>query len=64
MAAGQKACKKCKAIVEGAGPCKVCGSDEFSDNSKGKIIIINPTESEIAKNLNITQKGLFAVKLN
>ncbi|MCA9485593.1 MAG: hypothetical protein KC506_01990 [Nanoarchaeota archaeon] len=36
--------------------------DGFTDTWKGKIVVINPEESEIAKNLKIQKKGEFAVK--
>jgi DNA-directed RNA polymerase subunit E" len=57
-----KACRKCKAIVEGS-KCAKCGSDEISDSSKGKIIVLKPEESEIAKNLKLKDKGSYALKL-
>lgn len=59
---GQKACKVCRTIYEGA-QCPNCGSQEFSDNFKGKIRVLDSENSEIAKHLNIKKKGLFAVKL-
>lgn len=36
--------------------------EDFTDTWKGKIIVLDPEESEIAKNLKITKKGEFAVK--
>jgi len=59
--AKEKACKQCKAIFEGT-QCPKCGSQEFADSYKGKVVILNPEESEIAKNLNIKDKGTYAVK--
>jgi DNA-directed RNA polymerase subunit E" len=58
----EKACKKCKAIFEGS-KCPKCGSEEFTDTPKGKILILKPAESEVAKNLKINEKGAFAVKV-
>ena len=58
----QKACKKCKAIVEG-NKCQHCGSEEIAENSKGKVIILNSEQSEVAKNLKIKDKGSYAIKL-
>ena len=57
----QKACKSCKSIYEGS-KCPKCGSEEFIDNFKGKVVILNPTESEIAKNLKIKDKGVYAIR--
>jgi len=57
-----KACKKCKSIVESGSKCPKCGSDELSENSKGIVYVLNPEESEIAKNLKFNSKGNYAVK--
>ena len=62
MAGKSKACKKCKTIFEGS-KCPKCGSDEFSENFKGRVAILNPEQSEIAKNLKINEKGNYAVKI-
>ena len=59
--ANQKACKKCKSIFEGI-QCPKCGSNEFADNFKGRVVIINPENSEIAQHLNLKEKGSFAIK--
>ncbi len=59
----QKACKQCKTIVESGSTCPACGGKEFSDTFKGRIAIVNPTESEIAKNIKYEKKGVFALKL-
>ncbi|MDP3882003.1 MAG: transcription elongation factor subunit Spt4 [Nanoarchaeota archaeon] len=58
----ERVCKSCKRIYEG-DECPNCQSKETTTNFKGKIIITNPEQSEIAKNLNIKQKGTYAVKL-
>lgn len=59
--AKQKACKICNRIYEG-DKCPQCGSKESTESFKGRIIILNPEKSEIAKNLNIKEKGNFAIK--
>ena len=56
-----KACKICKTIYEG-DKCPKCGSKEFTESFKGRTIILNPEKSEIAKHLNISEKGNFAIK--
>lgn len=60
--ATQKACKKCRAIYEGKA-CPQCGSDESNDSFKGRLIVLKPEESELAKNVKITKKGAYAIKL-
>ena len=57
-----KACKQCKTIYEGI-KCPKCGSEESADSFKGKVIVVDPEQSEIAKNLSIKKKGSYAIKL-
>lgn len=59
----QKACRLCKAVVEEGGKCPLCGSEELTESFKGKVTILNPEKSEIAKNIGQTKKGKFAIKL-
>ncbi|MBI4116261.1 DNA-directed RNA polymerase subunit E'' [Candidatus Pacearchaeota archaeon] len=57
----QKACKICSRVFEGE-KCPACGSKESTDSFKGKTIILNSEKSEIAKRLNIKEKGVYAIK--
>ena len=57
-----KACKICKKIYETGDKCPNCESKESAENFKGRVVIINPEKSEIAKKLNIKEKGNFAIK--
>ena len=59
---GIRACRKCKTVFEGS-KCTKCGSEEFSENFKGRIVILNPEKSEIANNIKIREKGTYAIKL-
>ena len=58
----EKACKICKKVYEVEETCPECGSKEFTNSFKGKIIIVNPEKSEIAQKLNMKKKGIFAIK--
>lgn len=60
--AKERACKKCKTIYKGT-VCPKCGSEEHSDTFKGKIIVLDPEQSEIAKRINTKEKGEYAIKL-
>lgn len=62
--AKQKACKLCNTIVEpGEGDkCTRCESKELTEGFKGRIVVLNPENSEIAKKLNLKEKGNFAIK--
>lgn len=59
--AKQKACKICNRIYDGE-KCSECDSKEFTDNFKGRIIVLDPEKSEIAKKIKIKSKGNFAIK--
>jgi DNA-directed RNA polymerase subunit E" len=58
----QKACRECKTIYEGSDACPACGSKEFSETIKGRIVVLNPEKSEIAQKINLKKAGNFAIK--
>jgi len=57
----QKACKICNTIYEG-DKCSKCGSKESTESFKGRIVVLDLEKSEIAKKLNLKEKGNFAIK--
>ena len=57
----QKACKICNTIYEG-NKCPRCESKESTESFKGRIVVLKPENSEIAKKLNLKNKGNFAIK--
>ncbi|MEM4702888.1 MAG: transcription elongation factor subunit Spt4 [Candidatus Pacearchaeota archaeon] len=59
---GQKACKKCKIIVE-QEKCPVCQGNNFTESWKGKAIVFDAEKSEIAAKLKIKQPGTYAIKV-
>lgn len=61
MTAKEKVCKQCKHIFSGS-KCPLCGSEDIVDNYKGKVVILNSENSEIARNMKIKNKGPFAIK--
>jgi len=60
--AKEKACKSCRVIYTGT-KCPLCGSSESIDTFKGKVNVLDPDKSEIAKKIGIKTKGSFAIKL-
>ena len=58
----QKACKLCNEIVEEGEKCPRCGSRELTEGFRGRIVVLDPEKSEIAKQLNLKEKGNFAIK--
>lgn len=59
--ATEKACKNCKVIFEGS-KCPKCGSDDITDSFKGRVIVLKPEESGIAKNLKLKEEGSYALR--
>jgi len=57
----KKACKICKRIYTG-DKCPECGSQEYTEEFKGRVMIFNAEDSETAKNLKIKKAGLYAIK--
>lgn len=57
-----KACKLCNTIVEEGDKCPSCGSKELTEGFKGRIVVLDPEKSEVAKKLNLKEKGNFAIK--
>ena len=46
------------------GPeCPGCKGNQFSNNWQGRISILDPEKSEIAKKIGITVKGEYAIKV-
>jgi DNA-directed RNA polymerase subunit E" len=58
----KKACKKCKIFVEG-NECPICKGNQFSTNWQGRINVIDPEKSDIAKKIGIKVKGEYAIKV-
>ena len=56
----KKACRQCKRIVRG-NTCPVC-KVETTTNFQG-IVVIFDIESDIAKKLNITAPGTYAIRV-
>ena len=57
-----KACKNCRRIVEG-DVCPVCKDSELTAHWKGSITIIDPEKSELAKKMEITTPGRYAIRI-
>ena len=61
MAAKKKACKSCKLLISG-NECPLCKSADLSSSWKGKLLVIDPSKSEIAKKVGVKSKGEYAIK--
>ena len=57
----ERACKICKTIHE-EEKCPKCGSKDFNENYKGRIVVLNAAKSEIAQKVGLKEEGNFALK--
>lgn len=60
MAVKEKVCRNCKRFVRDS-VCPVCSQSNFSRTWKGMIFVNDPNNSDIAKLLNITVPGKYAL---
>ena len=58
----ERACRNCRMIVE-EDVCPKCKSSSLSNDWVGYVVIVNPENSMIAKRLNITSAGKYALKV-
>lgn len=57
-----RVCRECHRVVEGES-CVICGTTNLSEDWAGYVVIIDPEHSEIAKMMNITMAGRYALKV-
>ena len=58
----EKACTNCRFLTK-ENVCPKCRATSFSDDFSGLIIVFDPENSEIAKAMNIKEKGRFALRV-
>lgn len=57
----KKVCKQCKIFIDG-NECPICHESVFVESWKGRIIVTNYEQSELAKKLGIKRNGEYALK--
>lgn len=57
----KKACKQCRALTD-SGMCPVCKNTDFANSWNGRIIMLDPANSSIAKRISVSSEGEFAIK--
>ncbi len=57
----KKVCKKCLIVVQGS-ECPICKGNKFSTNWQGRVVIMDPNKSMIAKKVGINVKGEYALR--
>ncbi len=58
----KQACKKCGRLLTGES-CPICKDSKLSKSWKGRIIILNPESSELAKKIRKTEAGEYALRI-
>ena len=58
----KKVCKKCKLFIEG-NDCPLCKNSQVSLSWQGRLNILDANKSSIAKKIEITSKGEYAIKV-
>ncbi len=55
-------CKRCKLFVE-EQTCPLCKDSNFSSGWQGRIMVLDGTKSFVAKQVNMTHNGEYAIKV-
>ena len=56
------ACRKCKFVTIGK-VCPVCKSSDLTPDWSGIVLVVDPSNSQIARTLGITEKGKYALRV-
>ncbi len=57
-----KACRSCRYIVSGDA-CPLCQGTDLTKDWEGYILMVNPENSEIAKEIEAKSTGKYALKI-
>ncbi len=60
--AKEMACRKCKFVTTGK-VCPVCKSSDLTPDWTGIALVVDPSHSQIARTLGITEKGKYALRV-
>jgi len=58
----EMACRKCKFVTTGK-VCPVCKSSDLTPDWEGVVLVVEPTNSQIARTLGISKKGKYALRV-
>ncbi|MHA2407483.1 MAG: transcription elongation factor subunit Spt4 [Candidatus Ranarchaeia archaeon] len=58
----ERACRNCQTVFTGS-VCPACKSSSTTEDFTGVVMILDPGHSQIAKKLQINEKGKFALKV-
>jgi len=60
--AREMACRKCKFVTTGK-VCPSCKSSDLTPDWTGVVLVVEPSGSQIASTLGITERGKYAIKV-
>lgn len=65
MARTRLVCRDCHSVIEepDAETCPKCGSSSLTEDWSGYVIITHPETSQIAKEMEVTEPGKYALKV-
>ncbi|WP_439027629.1 transcription elongation factor subunit Spt4 [Haloarchaeobius sp. DT45] len=64
MAKNRVVCRDCHRVNEpDLDSCQGCGSTSLTEDWAGYVIIAHPEESEIAREMEVTEPGKYALKV-
>ena len=58
----EMACRKCKFVTTGK-VCPACKSSDLTPDWNGVVLVVDPSNSQIARTLGISAKGKYALKV-
>ena len=61
--ARELACKECKNLSSGK-VCPICHSTDLTTDWSGLIVLSDPDKSQVAKQLEFTKPGRYAIKVS
>jgi DNA-directed RNA polymerase subunit E" len=58
-------CRECHRVLEvdDQQQCPACGSNSLTEDWAGYVIIAHPEDSEIAREMEVTEPGKYALKV-
>lgn len=62
MVIKKRVCKECGRLVKDEKSCPACKSNQIVDKYKGRVLVIDVKNSEIAKKVNAKHNGNYAIK--
>ena len=64
MAQSYPVCRECHRVLDADDDaCPICGSTSLTEDWAGYVVIAHPESSEIAREMNVTDPGRYALKV-